>query len=161
VLLHLNQPGQFTFFRRLLNCDNWRIAGRPQSSPFSRLENLQWEDIHLLEDALGFKLLLDHSSPTRLRNSSRHSQRTRAKLISSRSRKIAISVSPSTSSENEGLFQLTLRNFLYILIRTAASSKGVCFQTIFADLDAIQTAFLPHQDFLQGFITHRTQEFIR
>ena len=30
----LNQQGQFTFFRRLLNYDAWRIAGRPQSTQF-------------------------------------------------------------------------------------------------------------------------------
>src|SRR6201993_4452194 len=30
----LNQQGQFTFFPRLLNYDDWRIAGRPQSTQF-------------------------------------------------------------------------------------------------------------------------------
>ena len=30
----LNQQKQFTFFRRLLNYDGWRIAGRPQSTQF-------------------------------------------------------------------------------------------------------------------------------
>ena len=30
----LDQHGQFTFFRRLLNFDDWRIAGRPQSTQF-------------------------------------------------------------------------------------------------------------------------------
>ena len=30
----LNRQGQFTFFRRLLNFDDWRIVGRPQSSQF-------------------------------------------------------------------------------------------------------------------------------
>jgi type IV secretion system protein TrbE len=30
----LNQQGQFTFFRRLLNFDDWRVAGRPQSKQF-------------------------------------------------------------------------------------------------------------------------------
>ena len=30
----LNQEGQFRFFRRLLNYDNWRVAGRPQSTQF-------------------------------------------------------------------------------------------------------------------------------
>ena len=30
----LNQQRQFTFFRRLLNYDDWRIAGRPQSTQF-------------------------------------------------------------------------------------------------------------------------------
>jgi len=30
----LNQQEQFTFFRRLLNYDDWRIAGRPQSTQF-------------------------------------------------------------------------------------------------------------------------------
>src|SRR5438270_9648099 len=30
----LNRQGQFTFFRRLLNYDDWRVAGRPQSTQF-------------------------------------------------------------------------------------------------------------------------------
>ena len=30
----LNQQGQFMFFRRLLNYDDWRVAGRPQSTQF-------------------------------------------------------------------------------------------------------------------------------
>jgi type IV secretion system protein VirB4 len=30
----LSQQGQFTFFRRLLNYDGWRIAGQPQSTQF-------------------------------------------------------------------------------------------------------------------------------
>ena len=30
----LNQQRQFTFFRRLLNYDDWRVAGRPQSTQF-------------------------------------------------------------------------------------------------------------------------------
>ena len=30
----LNQQGQFTFFRRLLNYDDWCVAGRPQSTQF-------------------------------------------------------------------------------------------------------------------------------
>jgi type IV secretion/conjugal transfer VirB4 family ATPase len=30
----LNQQGQFTFFRRLLNYDDWRVAGRPRSTQF-------------------------------------------------------------------------------------------------------------------------------
>jgi AAA domain len=30
----LNQQRQFSFFRRLLNYDGWRVAGRPQSSQF-------------------------------------------------------------------------------------------------------------------------------
>jgi type IV secretion system protein VirB4 len=30
----LDQDGQFQFFRRLLNYDNWRIAGRPQHTQF-------------------------------------------------------------------------------------------------------------------------------
>src|SRR5271170_5562511 len=30
----LNQQGQFMFFRRLLNFDSWRVAGRPQSTQF-------------------------------------------------------------------------------------------------------------------------------
>jgi len=30
----LSQPAQFTFFRRLLNYDDWRVAGRPRSTQF-------------------------------------------------------------------------------------------------------------------------------
>ena len=30
----LNQQGQFTFFRRLLNYDDWRVEGRPKSTQF-------------------------------------------------------------------------------------------------------------------------------
>ena len=30
----LDQEGQFTFFRRLMNFDDWRIAGKPKSSQF-------------------------------------------------------------------------------------------------------------------------------
>jgi type IV secretion system protein VirB4 len=30
----LNQQGQFSFFRRLLNYDDWRVAGKPQSTQF-------------------------------------------------------------------------------------------------------------------------------
>jgi type IV secretion/conjugal transfer VirB4 family ATPase len=30
----LNRQGQFTFFRHLLNYDDWRVAGRPQSTQF-------------------------------------------------------------------------------------------------------------------------------
>jgi type IV secretion system protein VirB4 len=30
----LDQQGQFTFFRRLLNYDDWRVAGKPQSTQF-------------------------------------------------------------------------------------------------------------------------------
>jgi type IV secretion system protein VirB4 len=30
----LNQQGQFTFFRRLLNYDDWRVAGKPRSTQF-------------------------------------------------------------------------------------------------------------------------------
>src|ERR1700691_1516523 len=30
----LNQQGQFAFLRRLVNYDNWRIAGQPQSTQF-------------------------------------------------------------------------------------------------------------------------------
>src|SRR3984893_13993985 len=30
----LNRQGQFTFFRRLLNYDDWRVSGRPQSTQF-------------------------------------------------------------------------------------------------------------------------------
>jgi hypothetical protein len=30
----LNRQGQFRFFRRLLNYDDWRAAGRPQSTQF-------------------------------------------------------------------------------------------------------------------------------
>ena len=30
----LNQQGQFRFFRRLLNYDDWRIAGKPKHTQF-------------------------------------------------------------------------------------------------------------------------------
>jgi type IV secretion system protein VirB4 len=30
----LNQQGQFRFFRRLLNYDDWRVAGKPHSTQF-------------------------------------------------------------------------------------------------------------------------------
>src|SRR6202034_1631945 len=30
----LNRQGQFTFFRRMLNYDDWRVAGRPRSTQF-------------------------------------------------------------------------------------------------------------------------------
>lgn len=33
-IMPINQQGQFIFFRRLLNFDAWRIAGRPQSTQF-------------------------------------------------------------------------------------------------------------------------------
>src|SRR5450631_2275802 len=48
----LNQQGQFTFFRRLLNYDNWRIAGSPQSTQFLDYQvvnsNIEVERDHLL-----------------------------------------------------------------------------------------------------------------
>ncbi|HET9100750.1 MAG TPA: DUF87 domain-containing protein, partial [Acidobacteriaceae bacterium] len=47
----LNQLGQFTFFRRLLNYDDWRIAGRPQSTQFLDYQvvnsNIEAERDHL------------------------------------------------------------------------------------------------------------------
>jgi len=47
----LNQQGQFTFFRRLLNYDAWRIAGRPQSTQFLDYQvvnsNIEAERDHL------------------------------------------------------------------------------------------------------------------
>jgi type IV secretion system protein VirB4 len=47
----LNQQGQFTFFRRLLNYDNWRVAGRPQSTQFLDYQvvnsNIEAERDHL------------------------------------------------------------------------------------------------------------------
>ena len=47
----LNQQGQFTFFRRLLNYDNWRIAGSPQSTQFLDYQvvnsNIEAERDHL------------------------------------------------------------------------------------------------------------------
>ena len=30
----LNQQGKFRFFRRLLNYDDWRVGGKPQSTQF-------------------------------------------------------------------------------------------------------------------------------
>jgi len=47
----LNQQGQFTFFRRLLNFDSWRIAGKPQSTQFLDYQvvnsNIEAERDHL------------------------------------------------------------------------------------------------------------------
>ena len=47
----LNQQGQFTFFRRLLNYDDWRIAGKPQSTQFLDYQvvnsNIEAERDHL------------------------------------------------------------------------------------------------------------------
>ena len=47
----LNQQGQFTFMRRLLNYDAWRIAGRPQSTQFLDYQvvnsNIEAERDHL------------------------------------------------------------------------------------------------------------------
>ena len=47
----LNQQGQFTFLRRLLNFDSWRIAGRPQSTQFLDYQvvnsNIEAERDHL------------------------------------------------------------------------------------------------------------------
>jgi type IV secretory pathway VirB4 component len=47
----LNRQGQFTFFRRLLNYDDWRIAGRPQSTQFLDYQvvnsNIEAERDHL------------------------------------------------------------------------------------------------------------------
>jgi type IV secretion system protein VirB4 len=47
----LNQPGQFRFFRRLLNYDDWRVAGRPKHTQFLDYQivnsNLEAERDHL------------------------------------------------------------------------------------------------------------------
>jgi type IV secretion/conjugal transfer VirB4 family ATPase len=47
----LDQQGQFTFFRRLLNFDSWRIAGKPQSTQFLDYQvvnsNIEAERDHL------------------------------------------------------------------------------------------------------------------
>ena len=47
----LDQQGQFTFFCRLLNYDNWRIAGKPQSTQFLDYQvvnsNIEAERDHL------------------------------------------------------------------------------------------------------------------
>jgi type IV secretion/conjugal transfer VirB4 family ATPase len=47
----LDQQGQFTFFRRLLNFDSWRIAGKPQSAQFLDYQvvnsNIEAERDHL------------------------------------------------------------------------------------------------------------------
>ena len=46
-----DQQGQFTFFRRLLNFDDWRIAGRPHASQFLDFQvvnrNIEAERDHL------------------------------------------------------------------------------------------------------------------
>jgi type IV secretion system protein TrbE len=48
----LDQHGQFRFFRRLLNYDEWRIAGKPQSTQFLDYQvvnsNIEAERDHLL-----------------------------------------------------------------------------------------------------------------
>src|SRR5579859_3009222 len=47
----LDQPGQLRFFRRLLNYDDWRIAGKPQSTQFLDYQvvnsNIEAERDHL------------------------------------------------------------------------------------------------------------------
>src|SRR6266849_852427 len=47
----LNPQGQFTFFRRLLNFDDWRVAGKPQSTQFLDYQvvnsNIEAERDHL------------------------------------------------------------------------------------------------------------------
>ena len=47
----LNQQGQFTFFRRLLNFDDWRVPGKPQSTQFLDYQvvnsNIEAERDHL------------------------------------------------------------------------------------------------------------------
>jgi type IV secretion system protein VirB4 len=47
----LEQPGQLRFFRRLLNYDDWRIAGKPQSTQFLDYQvvnsNIEAERDHL------------------------------------------------------------------------------------------------------------------
>ena len=47
----LDRQGQFTFFRRLLNFDDWRVAGRPQSTQFLDYQvvnsNIEAEPDHL------------------------------------------------------------------------------------------------------------------
>ena len=47
----LDQQGQFTFLRRLLNFDSWRIAGKPQSTQFLDYQvvnsNIEAERDHL------------------------------------------------------------------------------------------------------------------
>jgi type IV secretion system protein VirB4 len=46
-----NRQGQFTFFRRLLNYDDWRVAGKPQSTQFLDYQvvnsNIEAERDHL------------------------------------------------------------------------------------------------------------------
>jgi len=47
----LSQQGQFTFFRRLLNYDDWRVAGKPQSTQYLDYQvtnsNIEAERDHL------------------------------------------------------------------------------------------------------------------
>ena len=38
----LNRQGQFSFFRRLLNYDDWRVAGWPQSTQFLDYQLVNW-----------------------------------------------------------------------------------------------------------------------
>jgi type IV secretory pathway VirB4 component len=50
----LNQQGQFTFFRRLLNYDDWRVAGRTQFNPFQQCRNPAPRVAHpIISDTIG------------------------------------------------------------------------------------------------------------
>jgi len=63
----LNQQGQFRFFRRLLNYDEGRIAGRPQSTQFLDYQvvnsNIEAERNHL---RVGDHLVLSSQRPSEL-----------------------------------------------------------------------------------------------
>jgi len=60
----LNRQGQFTFFRRLLNYDDWRVAGRPQSTQFLDYQvvnsNIEAERDHLRVVAAATMNVLSH-----------------------------------------------------------------------------------------------------
>ncbi len=67
----LDQQGQFTFFRRLLNYDDWRIAGRPQSTQLLDYQvgnsNIEAERDHLRVGAHVVRVLTMKESITETR----------------------------------------------------------------------------------------------
>jgi type IV secretion system protein VirB4 len=58
----LNQQGQFMFFRRLLNYDDWRVAGRPQSTQFLDYQVVN-SDIEAERDHLRVMMILSALHP--------------------------------------------------------------------------------------------------
>ncbi len=70
----LDREGQFTFFRRLLNYDDWRIAGSPQSTQFLDYQvvnsNIEAERDHLRVGDHAVRVLTMKESITETRPSS-------------------------------------------------------------------------------------------